>query len=241
MRKQFVISIFLPLFSLAQQKNKSFEIVPKVRYDNYADFDDQFSDRSYTTRLKLKGVSWGLDVKYSSSLNDKWSTKVGIGYYRYTFNKMSNYNPIFRTTSKSREINLVRPVFIIYGTDKYWYNSINFSVGIDRNIPLQSKYEGVLGLQVNNFMSFTQRYNVPGDNSIEKKSNLHYYAFSGLLNAGINRTFSNFYLGSHLALPVFDMWSDDKTLSHVPGKSRRKWANGVGVNFVIGFYLKKSK
>ena len=234
-----LVGILLPFYSFSQKKSNSIEIVPVIRYDNYADFEDRFGDRSYTTRLKLKGISWGVDARYKLVVNDKWDANAGIGYYKYTFSHIRKYSSLFRTTRTGRELNIVRQRYPLYATNKYWYNSFNLSFGVNRKIPLQSKFEGILGVQVNNFISYSQRYNVPGDGSIEKKSKLHYYAFSGLVSAGINKKFNSFYVGPQLVLPVFDKWSDDHTLSLVPGNERRKWLNGVGLSFVIGFYLNK--
>jgi hypothetical protein len=239
MKRHLLIALLFPFYAFCQKKNNSIEIVPIIRYDNYADFDDRFADRSYTTRLKLRGISWGVDAKYKFAINNKWNAKAGIGYYKYSFNKMSNYNPVFRTRSNAREVSLVRPFYLIYNTNNYWYNCVNLSLEANRIFPIGSMYEGILGATINNFISYSQRYYVTLERSVEKTNSFQYYGFAGHVSAGLNKKFKDFYVGPHLILPIYDTWSNDIMLSQMPVAARRKWLNGVGISFVVGFYIKK--
>ena len=79
MKRGLLISLLFPFYAFFQKKVYSIEIVPIIRYDNYADFNDQFFNRSFTTHLKFKGISWGVDAKYKFAINNKWNAKAGIG------------------------------------------------------------------------------------------------------------------------------------------------------------------
>lgn len=238
MQKHILIALLFPFYTFSQNKNSSIELASAVRYDRYADFDDRYDNRSYTTRLNLKGISWGVNVKYRFSIGDKWNAKAGIGFYKYSFNSITNFNPLVGATSNGREVNIVRANYPLYITDNYWYNCINLNFQVERVFPVNTKYDVALGAEIDNFISYSQHYNVPGDHSIEKINSFHYFAFSNNISLGLNKKLRTFYIGGNIILPVFDTWSNDKKLSQTSIDSRKKWINGIGINFTIGYYLK---
>ena len=60
MKKELLLTMLFPFYALSQKFQRALEFAPIIRYDNYAEFDDLYSDRSYKTHLKLKGISWGI-------------------------------------------------------------------------------------------------------------------------------------------------------------------------------------
>ena len=58
----------------------------------------------------------------------------------------------------------------------------------------------ILGVTINNFISYSQRYNIPSE-PVEKTNSFQYFAFSENISVGLNKKFSDFYFGPHIILP----------------------------------------
>ncbi len=222
---------FLTAIVFAQKARNSFEVSAGIRYNDYANYEDRYGNRSYTTKLKLKGVSWGVNANCKIPLANSWQANIGIGYYKYSFNKISNYNPLFRTTGNGRTINIRDPIYISYGTYSYWYNTANLKVEIERVFCVQKKFEGNVGINAYNFITYSQRYKI-SNHATYKTHSLRYFAFASDFTAGINKRFGKYSFGPQLTLPLIDVWKQDKIFLEDQSKTRMKWLSGIGINIV---------
>lgn len=220
----------------AQKAKNSLEIGAVIRHNDYANYEDRYGNRSYTTKLKLKGISWGVNANYKTTLSDNWLATIGIGYYKYSFNKISNYNPIFRTTSNGRSINIIDPLYISYGTYSYWYNTANLKVGIERVFNIWDQWEGNIGINAQNFITYSQRYKIR-NHATYRTHSFRYFAFASDFTAGINKKFGKYSFGPQLTLPLINLWKQDKLFLEDQSKTRMKWLSGIGMNIVIIYHF----
>ena len=109
----------------AQVKNKTsapqIEIMPFKRWDSYPAFDYAINAVN-TNSVKINGASWGITASYKYPIKNNLYLKGGIGYYQYSFDKIKKQNRYGE--SKTRSINYPSPLYILFYTNKYSYNTL---------------------------------------------------------------------------------------------------------------------
>src|SRR5215208_29196 len=114
------IFLFASGFLSAQKPKDQIEINPIIRYDTYPEVTYNWGGRVSTNYLKMKGTSWGIYANYKKSFAPSFYLKAGIGYYKYSFDKLNNRHPPFGE-GEAREVDIGSTAFILYTTDRYWY------------------------------------------------------------------------------------------------------------------------
>jgi hypothetical protein len=105
--------------------------MPFVRIDWYPEISFNYAGRYSTDYLKMKGESWGIDLNYKYALDNSINLKAGLGYFRYSFNKLENYNSLFGN-SNIRPIDYPSFNNLGYYTDAYFYNSLSLNIGAEK-------------------------------------------------------------------------------------------------------------
>jgi len=190
----------------------------------------------------MKGKSWGTDINYLHSLKDKWFIKGGIGYYKYSFDQIETFVVPFGT-GHARSINY-HPGYstFFYSCDKYWYNAISLTVGVEKWFMLNKSVDLVGGFDVLNYFTLSQLYKIPigNDHTDYKTKNERYFGFGISTYAGIQKEVGRFQFGPALKVPIFNLWKQDSVFPFEQNsKSRNKWLNGIGLGITCKYSLTK--
>jgi hypothetical protein len=243
--------IFCTHSIIAQKKIRQIEIEPLVRLDDYPNFSNSVNSIS-TYNIKMKGSSIGLNALYKIQIKKQLFFSFGIGYYRYTFNNISKTHRLFGT-SVGRRVNYDNQLGVLLNTDKYWYNTGKIIVGLEYDIVCRKNFSIRAGVFANNYLTFSQFYHIPYNNSnipqSELRINNNYKTFIkrnfGLgsdLSLGIIKNLKSLQLGPNLIIPVFNKWSQDEFFrSEKYNQSRSKWLKGLGIGFKIIYTKKNSR
>ncbi len=240
MKSPILFSLLLASnFVFSQKKYGEIEISPFVRFDNYPQISYNYMGRASTDYLKLKGKSFGVSLAYKIPISKSLFFRPAIGYYRYTFDDIKRENNTFGKTN-SRDINYPSPLYILFYTDKYWYNCILANVGIEKKF-IQSKFFQInASINLCNYLSFSQYYHLifnPDNGSQNyKKGTKKYFGTTALTIVNPVVKLNNIQFGPSLMLPVFDIWETDKTFGE-ESNARTKWLRGIGVGFTCSYLL----
>jgi hypothetical protein len=237
-RTKFSLALLLISSSLfAQNAKNQLEINPFVRLDAYTEFTYNYS-RVSTNYLRMKGLSWGITTSFKKAFAHRYYLKLGAGYYRYTFNKLHNYHPPFGT-GNTREVDYPSPLFILFYTDKYWYNTIAGNLGLERWFALKSNLKITTGINWNPYFAYSKNYHITyGSNGTTHSVNYvvpqkRYFGYSVNLTAGIQKQVKCFLIGPTIILPVYDRWKKDEKFGENDNEHREKWFNGIGLGITI--------
>jgi len=158
-----------------------------------------------------------------------------LDYYRFTFNELSS--TFLRNTFPVRPIGgFVSPIYIVFTTDKYWYNCVSLNLGLEKVIPLSHSLHIATSINYSNYYTYSQFYHITqkgpemaGRNDWKQKDNRH-FGYSGNLQIGLNKSIGQYSFGPHLLLPVYDNWRKDDVFSEAANENetRHKWFRGLG-------------
>lgn len=232
-----ILFALLPVFALSllapAQKNKGqFEIMPYVRFDKYSAFSYNFIDRN---SLSMKGISYGLSTNYKYAIANWVDLIGGIGYYRYSFNKLTNINSSFGE-GHSRSIIFPSRAQPLYSTDAYYYHTVSLNIGFGKNFVLGKKNwlsSSVIG---SNYFTFRQAYKIE-ETLTYKSSKTKSFAQSLIVKAGLLRQLGSIRIGPSLLVPVYNSWLKDEVFLENPSEKREKWLMGWGAGIDINLKL----
>jgi len=218
----------------SQKRQNAIELTPYFRYSNYGTYDDWYG-RSFATKLTLKGTSFGLNADYILNVARDWQARIGIGYFKYTFNNLKNVDVRnVGGTSDKRPFEYPHPDAVLFYTDNYSYNTLSINFGWEKVCQLKKGYAFTAGAALQTYYTYSQLFKVTWDNySDYKRKDAGVFGFSANINFGITKHFQNFYLGPKLFIPLFDQWKKDKIFAEDSG-SRSKWFSGIGGGITMG-------
>ncbi|HEY9257509.1 hypothetical protein [Chitinophaga sp.] len=238
----FYCVLIIVLFSktlFSQVKANSIELYSYFIHDNYGSFDNSYGRSSFSTKLSLKGDSYGISAYYIRALSGKLQARIGLGYYKYSFNKINTYDA--RTnggTYPKRPLVYPTTDAIMLYTDGYYYNTITFNIGADRVFALNKGYELLAGGSLQSYYTYSQVFKIPAPQNARypdyKRKKSEFFGFSANLNIGFNKNFGNFYVGPRILIPVFDQWKQDEIFLEPQNASRNKWFTGFGGGIAAG-------
>lgn len=167
--------------------------------------------------------------------------RTGLGYYKYAFNKINRRNTSFGN-SVTREINYPSPLLIAFLTDKYWYHTIDVTVGLERQFNFKNGFRVRLAGDLKNYFTYSQYYQLsynPGGSVDYNKNAFKYFATSVVAKIDLAKNIGDqLSLGPSLSLPVFDIWKTDDTFPEETGKGNRsKISMGIGIGLSFSYYL----
>jgi hypothetical protein len=236
-----VLSVFFFNTAISQNPSSSIEIEPYYRIDWYPEFSFVYNGRASTDYVKMRGNSIGLRISYGSYLKKAFNVKAGIGYYKYSFNGIRNENTTFGT-SDARLIKYPSPLFLLFYTDRYWYNTLSVDIGVQKVFKAQHDFGIRAGIDLANYYTFSQQYHLAdnsGDQAYKRKDG-RYYGLSVFLSGSVLKNFGKISIGPSLILSVYDMWKTDKAFPEENGSHfRKKWGNGAGLGVTCNLSLAK--
>lgn len=240
---------FFTNFLFGQENYNQIEIKPYLNMDWYPKFSYSINPtNSYF--VKIKGTGWGLNADYKLSVRKNLYLKAGVGYYRYSFNKIESYNIQFGKGS-ARVIDFPSPLYVIFVTDKYWYNTVSANIGIEKVFDVNKDWQISAGLSLTNYYTFSQTYHMTPDypvgppNHKYKLKNNRYFGLSSAIELGLLKKIKQINIGPVLILPVYDMWKQDNVFpknensAESNSDERHKWFRGIGFGINLNYSLTK--
>ena len=240
--------LILSMTSIAQKRASQIEINPYFRWDWYPKFIYSINSVNSNT-VKIIGKSFGINASYKISLKNRFYLKTGIGYYKYSFNKIDQNNSLFGKSNERVIEDYIPPGNItpslIFSTSKYWYNSIAVNIGIEKHVELKKNIKIVLGSDISSYFTFSQIYHItyPYPNGDKyKPSKGRFFGNAAKINVGIQKQFKEITLGPTIILPVYDNWKQDKVFPQENNsKSRSKWWAGIGIGMSCNYLINKKQ
>jgi hypothetical protein len=251
MRKLIVFVFFSFTFSAgyAQSMDREIEMNSYVRFDKFPKFMNRINSVAQYD-LQIAGTSRGLNAVYKVPLVKDFLIKLGAGYYKYSFRKITSNHKTFGKGDR-RIIDYPTALGITLGTDKYWYNTINLLLGLEKQFVMTKNVKILTGMNLNNYFTFSQQYHLPYDNSFipqpelkikndYKTNGKRYFGLSSEAYLSIFTKINKVAIGPSLIIPVFDTWKQDNIFpTENNSNNRHKWFNGIGVGFTINYTIKK--
>lgn len=240
-----LIALFLTTsFVYSQIQKSQLEINPYLRWDGYPKFSYAINSIN-TNAIKINGTSWGIITAYKLPIHNKLYLRAGLGYYRYSFNKIENNNSSYGK-SDARVINYIGLGDVIFRTNKYWYNTIAANIGVERNFMLRNDMQIVCGLSVNNYYTYSQYYRIthkyptgpPNHKYLTRKA--RHFGFSTNIYTGITKKIGKASIGPSFIIPIYNLWKQDEIFpQEEDSKTRSKWINGMGIGIICNYSLGK--
>lgn len=232
MNKLITLILFASVTNVAvsQEHKNILEIRANARWDRYPSF--MYSINSLTqNRVTMEGVSHGLSIGYGHGIGSKLRVKYTIGYYRYSFTNIKKLNSSFGE-GNSRTIEY--PLYdMIYGTPKYWYHTLCFSVGLERYFPITQRIDFLVAGHVQYYRTFGQYYKIFDVYEYKLHQNRN-FAYGSLANAGINLKYNRLSVTPQITVPLYEIWHrDDVFPNETNTGTRSKWFGGLGI--AVGF------
>ena len=227
------------LFTIYQSKGqKTFiEINPLLQWDSYPSFVSSVNSTTNST-IKMNGISWGVGINYKHSFKKNVLFKVGMGYYKYRFNDIQEKTHQFGRDARVIDYRDGTSTFG-YVTNKYWYNTLFMTIGVEKLIKLKNELDFIIGTEISNYYTFSQRYNILANDKIYKVSDGRYFGVSSYLTAALQkRTDKKINFGPTIKLPIITLWKQDEVFpSEKNTLSRSKWLRGVGLGISCTYQL----
>lgn len=245
------LASLVAISTVAQKNNNQIEIEPYFRWDKYPAFTNAINSVA-TYNLDITGNNWGLNFSYKTFIKKNYSLKAGIGYFKYSFNKIISTHRLFGTGSR-RVIDYPTTLGIVLGTDRYWYNTLSVDLGMDKYISLNKNTQINLGATIKNYITFSQQYHLPYSNSFipqpelqiqndYKTKNGRYFGLGTDIHVGIVKKIGELKIGPSLIIPIYDNWRQDKIFpTETNSQSRSKWLKAFGIGMICNYTLPKIK
>jgi len=227
-------------FGFAQDR---IEFYPYLRWDNYPSFSIPFNSVLNST-ITMKGKSWGVGLNYMFLLKNKLFLKGGAGYYKYSFDQIETFTTLFGT-GHARSINYQGGPSSTFGysCDKYWYNAISLTVGVEKWFTFNKSVVLITGFDILNYYTVSQVYNIPASNydTEFKTTGNRYFGLGFNIYTGIQKQIGRIHIGPSISLPIFSAWKQDSAFPFEQNsKSRNKWLNGIQLGITCKYALTKN-
>lgn len=221
------------------QSKKSIELSLIGKYDRHANYVTNFAGRAYNDKMKLSGISHGVNIQYRKTITPGYSIYLGVGYYRLGINNIKSTMPFGLPGIRTgRSINNEDDdsTKIGYSTSKYQYNNMAFTFGMSKQILLKNELKLEIGAEGVGYYSFSQSY---------KLMNGYHYSTTNPkpLEFGINATigllkeFNKFYVRPAFLIPIYQHLKGDKAFDENSKTNIPKWFNGIGLTLQFGKYI----
>ncbi len=221
------------------------EINQYFNFDKYSEF--RYSPNpTYDHVINIKGNSWGLDIGYKFNLFKNVYIKPFLGYYKFSFDKIDNYNEGFGLRGNARQTTLTpgQGIYYIISSDKYLYHCFNAGVSVEKNITHGKPLLVAVGGAINNYFTISQTYFITYDNPDNPVENPHktnrtdLFGFRTDLFAKFLMPIKKINVGATIGTPIYTLWKTDAFFPYETNKgSRDKWFKGIGVGISVNYLL----
>ena len=225
------------LDSFGQMKN-SIEVSILGRYDQHANYVSNYGGRAYNDTNKLYGVSYGINIGFRQPVSKSIFTYFSVGYYKLRIDKIKGSMPFnIPGVRTSRSIINVDDdsTNLGYGTNKYHYNNLSFTIGLSKVFPLKENLKFEVSGEGIGYYSFSQGYDLRGYHY--STNNSKPLEFGVNTSIGLLKDYNKFYLRPALLIPIYQNLKGDIVFSEERNMNISKWFDGLGLIIRIGRYL----
>lgn len=165
---------------------------------------------------QIGGNAFGYGVNFKCNfrpnilrLNKNLSFKVGVGYFRQQFNL-------------ERPFHFDSPIQILYYTDNYSYDNLQWILGLAYKNPLKQKNYLNIELLYNGLNSFRQKYNTSSGGSAQEsqiESDRYNYGCIITISTGLQKDIGDdkrYSVGLNLIMPIYTKWRKDSIFDDDP-------------------------
>jgi hypothetical protein len=236
------LAAVLCVITATGQSGRSLELSFIARYDRHVkDHVSVWPGALFNPATSLSGTSYGLNLGYRHGLRKNFSMFVGLGYYELGIDKIRRTTPPGSQPAviNTRPIENVDFADVIHHTDKYQYDNLALTVGINKAIPWKNNLYFDLGMEAVGYYCISQRYYVgeyhdpPSFLSHDSKPLM--FGFNGTI--GFLKEYNKFYIRPALYIPIYQRMGGDERFRESRSESISKWFNGIGATLKIGRYF----
>ena len=241
MQRVLFLFLILPFSFLANgQTKKSIELSLFGRYDKHAHYISRFGFRSFTDDIKLWGKSYGLQFNYLYPVAKGFKMIAGAGFNRLGMGKVRTTNQRSRNVPE-RVIDYTHPTGIkpSFYTDKYHYNNLLLSIGIQYEQKLSPDITFTVGADYIYLHTISQVYHITYDDRYDQTKNVRTLGYGVNSYIGLLKKISNdkYYVHPKLMMPVYQQLKGDKAFLEAENIRMTKWLSGAGLSISLGKYL----
>ena len=236
-----ILLLFICIAVFSQDKS-ALELSLAGRYDRHANYVTNFGGRTQSDTMQLYGMSYGLSLHYRRMFHNRFSIAVGAGYYRLGVSKINTTRSPFSGIAHLRPLNYIdrsspfQPS-VLYATPAYYYNTLSFSLSIEKSIPLPKNLFLDVGIGVIKHYTFSQGYQVPRKEMFSTQ-NKKWLGTGANVCLGLTRNFNSLYVKPAFIIPVYQKIKSDEVFLEDPKLRLTKWFGGVGLAITVGKYFK---
>jgi hypothetical protein len=227
-----ILILINPITGNTQTKN-NIEFSVFSIYNMQGSYTTRYGNVSYTNNLKLYGTSRGLKIDYKRLLYGMTYFKFGLGYLEFAVDKIKDESSNSSTIGDSRPINYPSAVFILYGTTKYYYNTLLYHLGVERQFSISRTLLFFTGLDYFYACSLSQGYYIPKITTYYRTADHKDFGSFFNLNLGLIKKLGNFSLLPALVIPVYKSWKQDIVFYENPNYTVSNWFNGIGISLSV--------
>jgi hypothetical protein len=243
--------IIISNLAIAQNKTSQIEIEPYLRWDTYPQFTNAINNIA-TYKIDIKGNSWGVNGAYEVPIANNLLVKIGVGFFKYSFNKIKSSNVTFGN-GNGRVINYPTTLGIVLITDRYQYNTFSLNLGVEKVFEIKKDLFITNSINFLNYFTYSQEYHLPFDNSFisqpdlkikndYKIKNNRYFGLGANFQVGLLKKIGKINIGPSLIIPIYDKWKQDNVFpTEINFENRNKWLNGIGAGIICNYSLNKIK
>lgn len=214
---------------------QALEATVLTRWDKHADYTTRFGNRTYAEGTQLAGLSYGIGLAYRFHPIKGLRTKIGLGYYQLRVDKVRQTTLWGIATARSTTYDDGQ-TNLLYSAQKYHYNALQFSAGLESAVQLKPSLSIVTGIDINYYYTFTQSYKLNKNTTYRPTQS---YPLGMGVNAqfGIQKQLGAIYLQPQVVLPIYQRLKGDEVFGEEKSLRISKWFNGIGVSFSFGKYF----
>lgn len=230
--------LLLAFCSYSQKHGNSIEAEFYSRYDTYPTFS-YAPNATRMHKVNAAGTSVGGSLAYRLQMQQRFFLKAGIGYYKYSFNKMKVYDPIFGESDGRLTLYEPQNTRVYLATPDYWYNCISINIVPEYHFALGKNGLMVTGLGITNYLTFSQVYTFQNiENARFERFRYQGTSISGQFS--FLRQSGKLMFGPGIIVPFFDSYKQDNFFPGENGSlNRNKWSHGLGLGVSCSYSLTK--
>lgn len=230
--------LILGYCTYSQNESNTIEMETYTRYDKYPMFS-YAPNSTQMHNVDAAGTSVGVGIAYRFQMQQRFSLKAGIGYFRYSFDKLRVYDPIFGQGDARLTLYMPQNTRVYLATPRYWYNCISLNIVPEYHVALGTNWLMITGLCITNYLTFSQIYsfkNIP--NAEFAKFRYQGNSISGQFS--FLRQSGKVEFGPRIIVPFFDSYKQDNFFpSENFSRNRSKWLRGLGLGISCAYSLSK--
>lgn len=195
----FFFCAFLSIQYIFGQKNKKGELgisVPVVW--NTTEIYNSYSG-ARAKNISGCAMSYGANLTYSKNIYKSFFATIGIGYFMQKFGIKRPFDYNDPATN------------LLYWTDNYYYQCLQYIGGIGYNHTLNKNYQLTGTLTYNQFNTFRQVFKPDwGSPDAQVENKKYSFGKSIIISGGVNRTLTKrLSIGINILFPVYNQWRKD--------------------------------